>query len=142
MFEIVMGMDDFLIQLVKYCIKYSYYYDGLASANHAIAIVGWDDSFDRNSFSKVPPGDGAFIIKNSWGTGWGDRGYFYISYYDSKIGKDNAVFLAETTNNYKSIYQYDPLGWIESIGYDNPTGWCANVFTSKSDETLKAVSFY
>jgi len=122
--------------------KYSYYYDGLTSANHAIAIVGWDDSFDRNSFSRVPPGDGAFIIKNSWGTGWGDRGYFYISYYDSKIGKDNAVFLAETTNNYKSIYQYDPLGWVQSVGYGNPTGWCANVFTSKSDETLKAVSFY
>ncbi len=122
--------------------KYSYYYDGLTSANHAIAIVGWDDSFDRNSFARVPPGDGAFIIKNSWGTGWGDRGYFYISYYDSKIGKDNAVFLAETTNNYKSIYQYDPLGWVQSVGYGNPTGWCANVFTSKSDETLKAVSFY
>ena len=47
--------------------KHSYYYSGLTSANHAVAIVGWDDSYDRNSFSRVPSGNGAFIIKNSWG---------------------------------------------------------------------------
>ena len=105
-------------------------------------IVGWNDSFDKNKFSMVPPGDGAFIVKNSWGTGWGDQGYFYISYYDSKIGKSNAVFTAESPDNYKFIYQYDPLGVTSLIGYTNPTGWCANVFTVKSDEIVKAVSFY
>jgi C1A family cysteine protease len=120
----------------------SYYYDGSSGANHAVDIVGWDDSFDNNKFSKIPPGDGAFIVKNSWGTGWGDKGYFYVSYYDSKIGKDNAVFTAESPDNYKSIYQYDPLGMTSLIGYRNPSAWCANVFTVKSDETVKAMSFY
>ena len=28
------------------------------------------------------------------------------------------------------------------MGYGNHTGWCANIFTAKSNEALKAVSFY
>jgi uncharacterized repeat protein (TIGR01451 family) len=123
-------------------ITHSYYYNGSAVSNHAVAIVGWNDNFDKNNFSIVPPGNGAFIIKNSWGTGYGENGYFYVSYYDSKIGKDNAVFTYEGTDNYENIYQYDPLGWTQSVGYSNPICWCANTFTAKSNETLKAVSFY
>jgi C1A family cysteine protease/uncharacterized membrane protein len=120
----------------------SYYFDGSDYSNHAVAIVGWNDSYDRNKFNKVPPGDGAFIIKNSWGTGWGDQGYFYVSYYDSNIGIENGVFKAESVNNYKSNYQYDPLGWVLSYGYSRSTGWGANIFTARSNEVLKAVSFY
>ena len=47
---------------------YSYYYNGTTTSDHAVTIVGWSDSFSKNSFSTTPPGDGAFIIKNSWGT--------------------------------------------------------------------------
>jgi C1A family cysteine protease len=121
----------------------SYYYNGTTLANHAVAIVGWDDNFDKNKFSSVPPGDGAFIIKNSWGTGWGENGYFYISYYDTQIGKYNYMFNGtEPTTHYGHIYQYDPLGWITSLGYRSNTGWFANVFTASASEGLSAVSFY
>lgn len=123
--------------------NYTYYYSGSSPSNHAVSIVGWDDNFDRNLFKTPPPGDGAFIVKNSWGTGWGQGGYFYISYYDSKAGKDNAVFTAEAPTNYADIYQYDPLGWVNSIGDGNsPTLWFANVFNTKDSGALAAVSFY
>jgi C1A family cysteine protease len=132
----------------------SYYYDGRAIcdygygpmqcySNHAIAIVGWNDNFDKNKFSPAAPGNGAFIIRNSWGPGWGEAGYFYISYYDSNIGTENFVFVdAQETTNYSRVYQYDPLGWVTSIGYSNTTGWFANVFTATEDEQVAAVSFY
>lgn len=123
---------------------YSYYYNKTTDeANHAICIVGWDDNYDKNKFLTPPPGNGAFIIRNSWGSGFGQGGYFYISYYDTRIGYYNAVFCnAEPVTNYDQIYQYDPLGWTNSLGYGTNTAWFANVFTAESNAELVAVSFY
>ncbi|MCM1989942.1 lectin like domain-containing protein [Oceanirhabdus seepicola] len=116
------------------------------SSNHAIAIVGWDDNYSKDNFNSIngsqPKNDGAFIVRNSWGRGFGDDGYFYVSYEDLIIGTRNAVYIPDLGSKYDKIYQYDPYGYISSIGYGTNTDWGANVFTAEENEDIQAVSFY
>lgn len=124
----------------------SFYDPNRTGTNHAVAIVGWDDSFAAARFASTPAGNGAWLVRNSWGPAWGDGGYFWVSYYDAHVGRNttyNAVFMnAEPTTNYDSIYSYDPLGWIDSVGYGQDTAWGANVFTATSSQAIAAVGFF
>jgi len=117
---------------------YTYYYDGELKSNHLIDLVGWDDE------KEVPgaPGPGAWIARNSWGTGFGEGGYFYISYYDVVVGHGNAMFINAQVPDRTYIYQYDYLGWVGSWGYGDEVVWAANVFSAKEDSQLMAVAFY
>ncbi|MDD2772074.1 MAG: lectin like domain-containing protein [Elusimicrobiales bacterium] len=124
---------------------HSYYYDvanDSADSNHEITIVGWDDNYSASNFLIPPAGNGAFICKNSWGTGWGENGYFHVSYHDTVFGRDDyaVAYTGESAANYSRVYSYDPLGWVVEFG---GSGWSANIFTSvASTETLNAVGFY
>lgn len=120
----------------------SYYYPGDSAPNHAIVIVGWDDDYSKSRFATTPAGDGAFIVRNSWGEDWGEDGYFYVSYYDTKIGRPSAQYFSEDPSNYDYVYQYDPLGWVTSAGVGGNSAWFANIFTSARSEDLEAVGLY
>jgi C1A family cysteine protease len=110
---------------------------------HAVAIVGWNDNYSKYNYNITPPGNGAFIAKNSWGYNWGQNGYFYISYYDKSLGDFVTFNNAEPNSNYERIYQYDPLGWVKSYGYTNSkTAWGANIFTAADTKPIRAISFY
>ncbi len=127
------------------CCPSAYYNPEDTSLNHDVTLVGWDDNYPATNFkgfAGAPPGNGAFIVKNSWGEGWGDRGYFYISYYDTSL-QEATAFTCESASNYAAIYQYDPLGWVSNVGYIDKTAWAANVFTADSSANpLTTVSFY
>ena len=122
----------------------AYYYPTSTSDNHVITIVGWDDNFPASRFTSTPAGNGAFLCKNSWGTGWGQSGYFWVSYYDMNLGYQElfSYMSAEPASRYSTIYQYDPYGWVFDFGYDEPVAYMANVFTATGSEQLAAAGFY
>lgn len=63
------------------------------SGSHAMALIGWDDSFDKRMFKQTdekgkvyyPESDGAFIVANSWSN---EKEYYYISYEDTELYSD------------------------------------------------------
>lgn len=121
----------------------TYYYNQEATCNHDIIIVGWDDDFPKEYFTITPENDGAFICKNSWGTEFGEDGYFYVSYEDANIGTTNVVYTKlGGADNFDHIYQSDLLGWRGQLGYEKEEAYFANVYRAGEDEELAAVSFY
>lgn len=114
----------------------SYYYPYADYTNHAVTIVGWDDNYSASKFKSgiQPSGDGAWLVKNSWGTAWGNKGYFWLSYYDASAYMVT-VYEAEPADNYDHNYfnAASNSEWTAN-GYS-----FANVYTARGDETLRSV---
>ena len=111
-------------------------------ADHYVTLVGWDDSYSKDNFNIKPKGDGAWICKNSWGTNWGDNGYFYISYYDKSINRpdiDALGFVINNPNNYDVLYQ-NSVGSF-SILNSNYKEY-QTTFTAANDAIISAVGTY
>lgn len=123
--------------------------------NHVIAIVGWDDDFAKENFntsidddyfknnfnglSKIPEGDGAWLIRNSWSTTteYSHDSYFWLSYYDKTLYGLGMAFDFDDADNYDNNYQYD--GGMVNGFTDIHRG--ANVYTAEKAETIEAVGF-
>ncbi len=118
---------------------YTYYNNSHGKAiNHLVLIAGWDDNFSRDNFNPKPEHNGAWLVKNSWGTLRGTNGgYFWIPYDQYTTG--GTAFIVERNNNRLKHYGYDDLGFCSSAKYS----WGANTFKiSGKRENLKEAAFY
>lgn len=130
---------------------YLKYSDWDQTTNHAVTIVGWNDDYSRDNFGSTnytakPDANGAWLVKNSWGTNWGDGGYFWLSYEDASVcGKTEEPVIAismDAVDKYDNNYQYDGSSGTQYIS----ARVIANVYKAQANasgaERLKAVSFF
>ena len=124
----------------------SYYYNpNENTSNHAVTVVGWDDSIPASAFKTTPAGDGAWLIKNSWGEYSRDNGYFWLSYYDKSISGVGIAydFTVDGADDYfDTRYSYDGGNSLASFGYSRPDIYGANVFTADKDSYVTGAATY
>lgn len=118
------------------------YYSPSKEFNHAITIVGWNDNYPKSSFttSAKPAGNGAWLVKNSYGKGFGEDGYYWVSYYCPAV----CQFCSFTAckNDGSQIYQYNGLG-IGNMPYtSNKSVSGANTFKARKDVLIDRVGIW
>lgn len=115
-------------------------YSNRTSPNHYITLVGWDDNFSKDNFLITPPKDGAWILKNTWGSDWANNGYYYVSYYDKTFANTETImFQLNNTYNFEKNYQYDLILNLTFKSNKNGSVTYANKFESIDDDLLAAV---
>lgn len=105
-----------------------------SNTNHLISIVGWDDEYDANG---AWSNKGAYLCLNSWGTTFGNKGYFYVSYDDYFIesciqGVVNAT-LSNTNYKISTISNHQNKTTMFAHVFQNyPTIYTANIFDTSN----------
>ena len=114
-------------------------YPCYGGANHLVSIIGWDDAVPHPNPDHG--GTGAWIVKNSWGTGWGNNGFFYLAYDSSCVNGIAYLEYKDPVPGEELLY-WDEAGHVGSAGYGDNEAWMASVFTANQDSDLTHVDFW
>ncbi len=123
------------------------YYTGTETTDHAVTIVGFDDNYSKNNFNSngsTPNKDGAFIVANSWGTSWGNNGYFYVSYEDACILTDCYgitevnLYQKQSESNYDRLSNPAFANYLFCTDSDNIAVYIKR--SSQNAQTIKSIS--
>ena len=121
------------------------YQNLIKESTHVVSVVGWDDSYPKENFLTTPPGDGAWILKDSFGYENGDEGFIYLSYYDvSFLNSSYAVgFIFDNTDSYVRNYQNDLSGELTFLNNNNTENVSyKTTYESQASELISGVGTY
>lgn len=120
--------------------------------DHMVLVVGWDDNYNRKKFEHttpdgqvvVPEGNGAFLVKNSWGGGSGESGYFHLSYYDCFATETvSAITGMKKRETDEIVYSYDDYIPNVTLNFNTSEVYYGNQFKRKTEnEVLDEIVFY
>ena len=150
--------------------QWAHYGTYMGFANHAVTIVGWDDRYPKENFleGNQPPENGAWLVKNSWGSGeeefpnkaagnWGllqgqdkypyeatsdiHTGYFWLSYYDRSLSLPEAVEFEQTDEDMiMDAYDYMGAHSLNATEYEEESKM-ANMFRASFSEKVMQIAF-
>ena len=98
-------------------------------SDHAVVIVGWDDTLN------------AWIVKNSWGSTWGDNGFGYVDYNSFGIGFYTSVVSGyEQYDSQTKVHALDEAGYngaLGATGFDHIQGLTIHEIGNESINTVE-----
>jgi C1A family cysteine protease/PKD repeat protein len=124
--------------------NYTFYYGGTAPPDHGVLIIGWDD----NKLVTGGPGSpgnafGAWIVKNSWGSSFGNEGYFYIAYKDTRVLSSATIFPTRAEiDEIDTLYYNDYLGATSSYGFRQETAFALTKFHAPKEHFIRKIGTF